>query len=63
MGRSKDLRKKVEGHKRMVVEHREKVERELQSENPNLSLIAYWQKRIRIVEQEILLLEKKLRGH
>jgi hypothetical protein len=25
MGRSKDLRKKIEGHRRMVVEHRERL--------------------------------------
>ena len=43
----------------MVVEHREKVERELQSENPNRSVIAYWQKRIHTVEQQIPSLGEK----
>ncbi len=63
MSRNKDLRGKIAGHKRMVLEHREKVEKELRSDNPNRDVIALWQKRIQIVEEEILHLEKKLRRH
>ncbi len=47
----------------MVLEHRAKVEKELQSPNPRQSLIAYWHKRIRQVELAILSLEEKLRRH
>jgi len=60
MGRNKNLRKKIEGHRRMVRQHRAKIERELQSTTPRDFLIAYWEKRIRQVEGEILRLEERL---
>jgi hypothetical protein len=63
MGRNKNLRKKIEGHRRMVRQHRAKIERELQSTAPREFLVAYWEKRIREVEGEILRLEERLRQH
>jgi hypothetical protein len=47
----------------MVFEHQSKIRREENSPAPNPDLIAYWERRVRIVEQEIGRLEKKLRGH
>ena len=61
MGRNKDLRKKIEGNRRMVREHRAKIAQERQSPNPRDFLIAYWEKRIRQVELRILHLEEELR--
>jgi hypothetical protein len=63
MGRNRQIRKKIEGHRRMIAEHRGKIRQELDSSNPREGLIAYWQRRIRQVEQEILHLEQKLRKH
>jgi len=44
MGRNRQIRKKIEGHRRMVAEHRAKIEQELDSLNPREGLIAYWQR-------------------
>ena len=63
MGRNKNLRKKIEGNRRMIREHRAKIAQELQSANPREFLIAYWEKRIRQVELRILRLEEQLRRH
>lgn len=61
MGRNQEIRKKIEGHRRMVLEHRAKIESELKSSNPRRELIAYWERRIERVEREILRLEERLR--
>jgi len=63
MGRNKEIRRKIDGHRRMVQEHRAKVEEEGRRPNPDYGLIANWQGRIRIVEVEILRLEERLRRH
>jgi len=63
MGRNKEIRKKIDGHRRMLREHRAKVEEEGKRPNPDYHLIANWERRIRIVEMEILRLEEKLRRH
>jgi hypothetical protein len=63
MGRNKQIRKKIEGHQRMVLEHHGKIQKELSAPNPREALIAYWERRIRQVEQEILRLEEKLRRY
>jgi hypothetical protein len=63
MGRNQEILKKIEGHRKMVREHRAKVEDELRKPNPDRALIAYWQKRIHVVELEILRLEERLRKH
>jgi hypothetical protein len=63
MGRNKDMRKKIDGHRRMVREHLAKIEHELQSTSPRQFLIAYWEKRIHEVELEIFRLEEQLRRH
>jgi len=63
MGRNKEIRKKIDGHQLMVREHRAKVEEERRRSNPDYGLIANWERRIRIVEMEILRLEERLRRH
>ena len=63
MGRNKDIRKKIDGNRRMVREHRAKIAQELQSTSPRQFLIAYWEKRIRQVELRILRLEEELLRH
>ncbi|HUU13204.1 MAG TPA: hypothetical protein VM182_05785 [Terriglobia bacterium] len=63
MGRNKQIRKKIEGHQTMVLEHHAKIQKELRASNPREALIAYWERRIRQVEQEILRLEERLRRH
>jgi len=63
MGRNKEIRKKIEGHQRMLAEHRDKIERELGTAEPRRELIAYWERRIQDVHQRIVLLEEKLRKH
>ena len=63
MGRNKSLRKKIDGNRRMVREHRAKIAQELQSASPREFLIAYWEKRIREVELRILRLEEQLQRH
>lgn len=63
VGRNKQIRKKIEGHRRMIDEHRTKIERERQASNPRDNLIAYWQKRIRDVDLQISRLEEQLRRH
>jgi hypothetical protein len=61
--RNKEILKKIGGHRMMIREHRAKMENELRNSNPDRGLIAYWQKRIHIVELEILRLEERLRKH
>jgi len=63
MGRNKQIRKKIEGHRTMVSEHHAKIQKESRASNPREALIAYWERRIRQVEQEILRLEERLRRH
>jgi hypothetical protein len=63
VGRNKEIRKKVEGHRRMVLDHQVKVRQELKKPDPDYGLIANWEKRIHIVEMEIIRLESKLRRH
>ena len=63
MGRNKEIRKKIDGHPRMVREHGAKVEEEQKKPNPDFDLIANWERRIRIVEMEILRLEERLSRH
>lgn len=63
MGRNKEIRKKIQGDRVMVLEHRAKIEKELQSSDPRGHLIAYWERRIREVEQRIIHLEEQLRRH
>ena len=63
MGRNKEIRKKIDGHRSMVREHRAKIEEERKRPNPDYGLIANWERRIRIVELEILRLEERLRRH
>jgi hypothetical protein len=63
MGRNKEIRKKIDGHRRRVREHRAKVEEEQRRPDPDYGLIANWERRIRIVETEILRLEERLRRH
>jgi hypothetical protein len=47
----------------MVAEHRAKIQQELDAAKPRPELVAYWERRIRDVEQKILRLEEKLRKH
>jgi uncharacterized protein (DUF3084 family) len=63
MGRNKDLRKRIDGHRRMVRQHPAKVAQKRQSASPREYLIAYWEKRIHEVEDEIHRLEERLRRH
>ena len=63
MGRNKDMRKKIDGHRRMVREHLAKIEHELQSTSPPHFLMSYWEKRVHEVELRILRLEEELRQH
>lgn len=63
MGRNKEIRKKIEGHRKMILDHRAKLEKEMKSTSPDSGVIALWQKRIKIVEDQILRLENKLRRH
>ncbi len=44
----------------MVLEHRAKVDAELRRPNPDRQLIENWEKRIQIVQTEILRLEERL---
>lgn len=63
MGRDKEIRKKIEGHRTMILEHRAKVAQEFLAPNPRHELTAYWEKRIHQVDLEILRLEEMLRRH
>jgi len=63
MGRNKEIRKKIQGHRAMVLEHRAKIEKELRSSDPRGYLITYWERRIHEVEQRIIHLEDQLRRH
>jgi len=63
MGRNKEIRRKIDGHRRMIEEHRAKVEAERKRPNPDYGLITNWERRIRVVEMEILRLEDRLRRH
>jgi hypothetical protein len=63
VGRNKQIRKKIEGHRKMIDEHRTKIECERQAPNPREYLIAYWRKRIRDVELKISRLEEQLRRY
>jgi hypothetical protein len=46
MGVSKEIRKKIAGHRSMIDEHEAKIRKERLSLTPREQLIAYWQRRI-----------------
>jgi len=46
MGKNKELRKQIDGHRRMVREHEAKIKAERQSLTPREYLSVYWQKPI-----------------
>jgi hypothetical protein len=47
----------------MVLSHSAKIQRELNAAKPRHELIAYWERRIRDVEQKTFRLEEKLGKH
>ena len=62
MGANKEIRKKIAGHRSMIVEHEAKIRKEWESSAPRQHLIFYWQRRIDEVKLRIAHLEEKLRG-
>jgi hypothetical protein len=60
VGRNKDIRKKIQGHRRQIALHEEKIQRELSKPNPDYDAIRDWQTHIRKHEMLIERLEKKL---
>ncbi len=62
MGTNKQIHKRIQGHRSMILEHEAKIRKELESSNPREYLIAYWQRRVDEVKLRILRLEEKLSG-
>ena len=60
MGRNKDLRKKIAGRRRMIREHEEKIRFELSKPCPDEFLIAHWRSEIKVVEETIIALTRRL---
>jgi hypothetical protein len=42
MGRNKDLRKKIAGHRRVIELHEEKIRQQRSKEHPDEDLVAGW---------------------
>jgi hypothetical protein len=59
MGETKKIRKKIEGHEQAVREHQEKIDRELQSPNPDRILIETWKKHLENARRQIEKLERR----
>ena len=60
MGRNKDLRKKVAGLRDIIAEHEAKIRVELSKDNPDGSLIEYWEREIETWEATIARLTRRL---
>lgn len=63
MGKNKEYRKQLEGHKRALVEHLEKisVEQEKPLELQDQGLIGHWEKTVANCRQQIAKLERRLK--
>ena len=59
MGETKKIRKKIEGHECAIREHQEKIDRELQSHDPNWILIETWKKHQENARRQIEKLERR----
>lgn len=60
MGRNKDLRRKIAGRQRMIETHERKIRRELLKPRPDESLIAHWQSEIKVWEEQVVHLNRRL---
>jgi hypothetical protein len=60
VGANKEIRKKIAGHRSMIVEHEAKIRKERESVVPREHLIFYWRRRIDEVKRRIAHLEDKL---
>jgi len=61
MGITKDIRKKIEGHRAMIAEHEAKIEEERKKPHPDERLIRLWEKQIANARAQIEKLERRLR--
>lgn len=62
MGRTKTIRKQILGLQKVVAEHHDKIQQELNKPHPDYRLIEYWAKEIRSRQAEIAKKEAKLPG-
>lgn len=58
--RRKALQKRIRGLQEMIQEHQQKLAKERAKPHPNLRLIAYWEKEIRVRQKEIERLQRRL---
>lgn len=61
MGITRDIRKKIEAHRRMIAEHEAKIQTELQKPHPDEGLIELWEKQIANARAQIKRLERRLK--
>jgi hypothetical protein len=60
MGRNKDLRKRIAGYEKVIARHEEKIRAELANESPNELRIAGWRREIRVWEEIVIRLSRRL---
>ena len=60
MGRNKDLRKKIAGLRDIIAEHETKIRVELSKDNPDESLIGYWEREIATWKATVARLTRRL---
>jgi ubiquinone biosynthesis protein UbiJ len=61
MGKNTRYRRHLEGQKRALAEHLAKIEAERAKPNPDMHLIADWEKTIRNIKRQIEKLERRLK--
>jgi hypothetical protein len=60
MRRNQDLRKKISGYQKVIAEHEDKIRAELAKEIPNEPRVLGWQREIRIWQEMITRLARRL---
>jgi len=60
MGKRKNIRKRLAGHRETLKEHQQKIAAQMKKPNPDLELIELWKKHIRNIRNQIERLERRL---
>ncbi|OGF57325.1 MAG: hypothetical protein A2Z21_02230 [Candidatus Fraserbacteria bacterium RBG_16_55_9] len=61
MGKKKDYRKQLEGHRRALEEHLRKIAAERSKSRPRQWLLKLWGKQVNHIQQQIEKLERRLK--
>ena len=62
MGWRKKLRKRIAALERVIAEHQQKLAEERAKAHPDRRLIAYWEKELRVRQEALKRLKRRLAG-